>query len=112
MSPKSLLRDRRCRSSLDEMAEGTFFKRVIPEEGVATQNGEQVKKLVFCTGKIYYDIRDKRDEQNLSSDIAVARIEQVREPSMEYVFGYHLFLINYEGSTADKSLVICKILGF
>lgn len=77
MSPKSLLRDRRCRSTLDEMAEGTHFKRLIPDDGIASQNPEQVKKLIFCTGKIYYDIRDKRDEENLSGDIAIARIEQL-----------------------------------
>lgn len=77
MSPKSLLRDRRCRSTLDEMAEGTVFQRIISDDGQATKNPEQVKKLVFCTGKIYYDIRDKRDESGLSSDIAVTRIEQV-----------------------------------
>jgi len=77
MSPKSLLRDRRCRSTLDEMAEGTTFQRIIPDKGEASQNPEGVKKLVFCTGKIYYDIRDKRDESGLSSDIAVTRIEQL-----------------------------------
>ena len=77
MSPKSLLRDRRCRSTLDEMAEGTSFQRIIPDQGEASQNPEAVKKLVFCTGKIYYDIRDKRDESGLSGDIAVTRIEQV-----------------------------------
>jgi len=77
MSPKSLLRDRRCRSTLDEMAEGTTFQRIIPDQGEASQNPDGVKKLVFCTGKIYYDIRDKRDECGLSSDIAVTRIEQL-----------------------------------
>ena len=77
MSPKSLLRDRRCRSPLDEMAEGTSFKRILPEEGAAAQSPEQVKKLIFTTGKIYYDIRDRRDEAALSNDIAIARIEQV-----------------------------------
>jgi len=46
-------------------------------DGTATHSPEQVKKLIFTTGKIYYDIRDQRDEAGLSNDIAIARIEQV-----------------------------------
>ena len=62
MTPKSLLRHPECRSSFDDMTPGTSFKRVLPEAGAAAQNPEGVKKLIFCTGKVYYDlIKHRRD---------------------------------------------------
>ena len=56
MSPKSLLRAKEARSPLSEMSEGTYFTRMYPEAGPAVDDPEQVKKLVFCSGKIYYEI--------------------------------------------------------
>lgn len=50
MSPKSLLRHPLARSQIEEFLPGTSFKRVIPEEGVATQNVSKVERLIFCTG--------------------------------------------------------------
>ena len=62
MTPKSLLRHPECRSSFDDMVPGSSFKRLLPEAGVAAQNPEGVKKLIFCTGKVYYDlIKHRRD---------------------------------------------------
>jgi len=52
--------------------------RVIPEEGVSTENPSAVKKLVFCSGKVYYDLLKARNEKNLDRDIAIARVEQVQ----------------------------------
>ena len=60
MSPKSLLRAKQARSNLSEMAEGTSFTRLYPETGPAAENCENVKKLVFCSGKIYYEIHKVR----------------------------------------------------
>jgi 2-oxoglutarate dehydrogenase complex dehydrogenase (E1) component-like enzyme len=51
---------------------------VIPEEGSATENPSGVKKLVFCSGKVYYDLKKARNEKNLEKDIAIARVEQVQ----------------------------------
>ena len=56
MSPKSLLRAKEARSDLCEMTEGTSFTRLYSETGAAAENSESVKKLVFCSGKIYYEI--------------------------------------------------------
>lgn len=50
---------------------------MIPEAGPASQDPSSVKKLVFCTGKVYYDINKARIERKLESDVAVARVEQV-----------------------------------
>lgn len=77
MTPKSLLRHPEAKSSFDEMIEGTDFKRIIPEGGPATQNPSGVKKLMFCTGKVYYDILKAIREKGLESQIALTRVEQV-----------------------------------
>lgn len=51
---------------------------MIPEEGPATENPSAVKKLVYCSGKVYYDLKKARNEKNLEKDIAIARVEQVQ----------------------------------
>ncbi|XP_049793383.1 2-oxoglutarate dehydrogenase complex component E1-like [Schistocerca nitens] len=77
MTPKSLLRHPEARSSFDEMTEETQFLRVIPEDGAPSKNADAVKKLIFCTGKVFYDLRKARDERVLTNDIAITRIEQI-----------------------------------
>ncbi|XP_059470554.1 2-oxoglutarate dehydrogenase complex component E1 isoform X2 [Neocloeon triangulifer] len=77
MTPKSLLRHPEAKSSFDEMVEGSEFLRVIPEGGAASQNPSSVKKVVFCTGKVYYDLKKARDSKDLASDIAISRVEQI-----------------------------------
>ena len=56
---------------------GTSFKRIYPEEGVATQDAANVKKIVFCSGKTYYDLFNERKTNQLDSQIAIVRIEQL-----------------------------------
>lgn len=71
--PKSLLRLPTARSSFDEMTEKTEFRRVIPDP----DKPSNPKKLVFCSGKIYYEFKRERDAKNMQNDIALIRIEQV-----------------------------------
>ncbi|XP_077264055.1 oxoglutarate dehydrogenase Nc73EF isoform X5 [Temnothorax americanus] len=77
MTPKSLLRHPEAKSNFDLMLEDTQFLRVIPEEGAATQNPNGVKKLLFCSGKVYYDLKKARTERKLDDKIAIARVEQI-----------------------------------
>ena len=71
-TPKSLLRDPRVVSTVEEFATGTFQETFDDN----TVNKEEVKTLVFCTGKFYYDITAERE--NLGrNDVAVVRIEQL-----------------------------------
>lgn len=77
MTPKSLLRHPECKSSFDDMNEGTAFRRVIPEEGPASQNPQKVRKLAFCSGRVYYDLLKERRDRGLEGDIAIARLEQI-----------------------------------
>ena len=52
--------------------------RIIPDNGPASQNPSNVRKVVFCSGKVYYDIKKARSDKNLDSDIAIVRVEQVK----------------------------------
>jgi 2-oxoglutarate dehydrogenase E1 component len=73
MSPKSLLRHRRAVSTLDELAEGSF-QRIIPDDPAVEPS--KVRRLALCTGKIYYDLLERR-EQTKADDIGIIRVEQL-----------------------------------
>ncbi|MFH4964669.1 2-oxoglutarate dehydrogenase E1 component [Gaetbulibacter sp. M235] len=70
-TPKSLLRHPKAVSSLNELV-NEQFKEVIDD----TINPEHVKRLVFCTGKFYYDLLAEREKLN-REDVALVRIEQL-----------------------------------
>lgn len=73
MSPKSLLRHPLAVSELSELANGSF-KAILPE--IDEINPKQVKRIILTTGKLYYDLLQKRrDEQ--AHHIAIIRIEQL-----------------------------------
>ena len=74
-TPKSLLRHKLAVSSLDDMAEGSAFRFVIPEID-AIKPPEQVKRVVLCSGKVYYDLLTERREKSIS-DVAIMRLEQI-----------------------------------
>ncbi|XP_021944060.1 2-oxoglutarate dehydrogenase, mitochondrial isoform X2 [Folsomia candida] len=73
MTPKSLLRHPEARSSFDEMFSSTAFQRIIPDP----LGQRDCKKVVFSTGKVYYDLKKARNERGLDNDVALVRIEQV-----------------------------------
>ncbi|MCG8509105.1 MAG: 2-oxoglutarate dehydrogenase E1 component, partial [Rhodospirillales bacterium] len=74
-SPKSLLRHKLAVSTLGEMGERTKFHRIIPEcDAMVTD--KKVRRLVLCTGKVYYDLLAARREAGID-DVAIVRIEQL-----------------------------------
>lgn len=75
MSPKSLLRHPACISPLSELESGTQFKPVIYEEHTSAQ-AKKIKRLIFCSGKIYYDLEEYR-QQNKVDGISIVRLEQL-----------------------------------
>jgi len=77
MSPKSLLRLPEARSSLDEMLPETHFRRTLPEDGEASSKPENVKKVIFCSGKVYYDLVKEREKKGLEAEVAITRLEQI-----------------------------------
>ncbi len=71
-TPKSLLRDSRCTAKVDELTSGGF-QHVIDQEN---RDPKKVKKLIFCSGKIFYDLEEYQ-EQNSRDDVAIVRVEQL-----------------------------------
>lgn len=72
MSPKSLLRHPKCVSPLSALSKGQF-EEVIDD---ATVKPASVRKLVLCSGKLYYDLLEAR-EQSGKNDVALVRVEQL-----------------------------------
>ena len=73
MTPKSLLRHKEAVSQLEELSGGTF-QTVIDETDVIDPTA--VKRVVMCSGKVFYDLRSARRERDIG-DIAIIRIEQM-----------------------------------
>lgn len=71
MSPKSLLRNKMAVSRIEDMSEGSSFMPVIDEINLA----DKIRKLVICSGKVYYDLLEAR-EKNKINDVALVRVEQ------------------------------------
>lgn len=79
MTPKSLLRHKKCISRLDEMAENTTFHRVLWDDAQFEDRlvvDEKIKRVVLCSGKVYYDLEDERDKRGLK-DVYIMRLEQL-----------------------------------
>jgi 2-oxoglutarate dehydrogenase E1 component len=89
MTPKSLLRHPEVVSNIDEFANGQF-QRVLPETS-ATITPEKVKKVLFCSGKIYYELRKQREALK-REDVAIIRLEELyplNEALLHEVFGFY-----------------------
>ena len=74
MSPKSLLRHKLCLSDLKDFEKGTHFQRVIGETDKLVKD-DKIKKVILCSGKVYYDLLEERQERKID-DIAIIRVEQ------------------------------------
>ncbi|MAW21124.1 MAG: 2-oxoglutarate dehydrogenase E1 component [Flavobacteriales bacterium] len=70
-TPKSLLRHPRCVSSITDLSNG-MFEAIIDD----TINEELVDKLVLCSGKIYYELLEKREQEGIEN-VALVRVEQI-----------------------------------
>ncbi len=75
MSPKSLLRHKLAVSSLSELDANTSFVPVIDEIDTDVK-ASNVKKVIFCAGKVYYDLLEERREKKIK-DVAIIRLEQL-----------------------------------
>jgi 2-oxoglutarate dehydrogenase E1 component len=73
MTPKSLLRSKAATSELKVLTDGNF-QRVIGDRGPGDPG--EIRRVVFCSGKIYYELAAKRDEENIR-EVAVMRAEQL-----------------------------------
>lgn len=81
-TPKSLLRHPRCISPLEDFTSGSF-QEVIDDEQA---DPAQVIKLVFCSGKVYYDLLEEKEKIN-AKEIALIRIEQLYPLPLDRIKG-------------------------
>ncbi|QEO16564.1 2-oxoglutarate dehydrogenase E1 component [Acetobacter vaccinii] len=75
MEPKSLLRHKLAVSTLAEFGPGTRFSPVLPEVD-ALDADAKIRRVVLCSGKVYYDLLAERREKDLK-DVAIVRLEQL-----------------------------------
>jgi 2-oxoglutarate dehydrogenase E1 component len=73
MTPKSLLRNKDATSPLSEFTKGSF-QTIIPEN--KELKADKVKRVIACSGKVYYDLVKKREEK-AHDDVAILRVEQL-----------------------------------
>jgi 2-oxoglutarate dehydrogenase E1 component len=83
MTPKSLLRHKRAVSRLDELGANTTFHRILyddavmlPDEKIKLVPDDKIRRVVLCSGKVYYDIYDEREKRGID-DVYIMRVEQL-----------------------------------
>jgi 2-oxoglutarate dehydrogenase E1 component len=83
MTPKSLLRHKRAVSRLDEMGPDTTFHRLLwddaqmlPGEKIKLATPDQIRRVVMCSGKVYYDLHEEREARGID-DVYLLRVEQL-----------------------------------
>ncbi len=83
MTPKSLLRHKRATSKLAEMGPETTFHRVLwddaqlhPDGGVKLAADGMIRRVILCSGKVYYDLYEEREKRGLD-DVYLLRLEQL-----------------------------------
>src|SRR3979411_2652766 len=83
MTPKSLLRHKRAVSRLDELGANTTFHRLLyddaamlPDEKIKLVADDKIRRVVLCSGKVYYDLYDEREKREID-DVYLMRVEQL-----------------------------------
>jgi 2-oxoglutarate dehydrogenase E1 component len=83
MTPKSLLRHKRCVSRLDEMGPASYFQRWISDdaerlkdEKIKLVKDDKIRRVVLCSGKVYYDLYEEREKRGVD-DVYLLRVEQL-----------------------------------
>jgi 2-oxoglutarate dehydrogenase E1 component len=98
MTPKSLLRNKDATSPLSEFTKGSF-QTVIPEH--RELKSDKVKRVVVCSGKVYYDVAKKREEKG-ADDVAILRVEQL------YPFPHKVFAAELRKYPNASEIVWCQ----
>lgn len=83
MTPKSLLRNKRATSRLEEFADGTSFHRILwddaetlKDQAIKLVSDDKIRRVVMCSGKVYFDLYEEREKRGLT-DIYLLRVEQL-----------------------------------
>ena len=99
MTPKSLLRAKDATSVLAEFTKGEF--RTVIGEQDASISADKVKRVIVCSGKVYYDLVRKREEKK-AADVAIIRVEQL------YPFPHKAFAAEIKKYPGATELVWCQ----
>nr|WP_315230441.1 2-oxoglutarate dehydrogenase E1 component [uncultured Albidiferax sp.] len=101
MTPKSLLRAKDAASPLSEFTKGSF-QTVIPEnKDEINKKADKVKRIVACSGKVYYDLAKKREEKG-ADDVVILRVEQL------YPFPHKAFAAEVKKYPNVTEMVWCQ----
>jgi 2-oxoglutarate dehydrogenase E1 component len=107
MTPKSLLRNKRATSRLEEFSDGTSFHRLLwddaethPDSPIKLVSDDRIRRIVMCSGKVYYDLLEEREKRGIT-DIYLLRVEQL------YPWP-HKALIHELARFKDAELVWCQ----
>lgn len=76
MTPKSLLTHPDCSSKLEDFGEDSGFQEVIDDNAEGRGEPERINRLIFCSGKVYYDLLEYRKKKEISN-AAIIRVEQM-----------------------------------
>jgi 2-oxoglutarate dehydrogenase E1 component len=82
MTPKSLLRHKRCVSDLSEFAADSSFHRILKDDAETGRSTTKLKadakirRVILCSGKVYYDLLDEREKRGID-DVYLLRVEQL-----------------------------------
>nr|WP_188708499.1 2-oxoglutarate dehydrogenase E1 component [Polaromonas eurypsychrophila] len=98
MTPKSLLRNKDATSPLSEFTKGSF-QTVIPDS--RELKADKVKRVIACSGKVYYDLAKKREEKG-ADDVAILRVEQL------YPFPHKAFASELKKYPSLTEVVWCQ----
>ncbi|MDD0809716.1 2-oxoglutarate dehydrogenase E1 component [Curvibacter sp. RS43] len=101
MTPKSLLRNKDATSPLVEFTKGSFQTVIGDQKDEVSKKADKVKRVIACSGKVYYDLAKKRDEKG-ADDVAVIRVEQL------YPFPHKAFAAELKKYPNATEIVWCQ----
>lgn len=76
LESKKLMKFRSAMSDFDEFGEGLRFKKVIDETSKDLVADDKIRKVIFCSGQVYYDLEAERTKREIN-DVAIVRLEQI-----------------------------------
>lgn len=100
-TPKSLLRNKDATSPLSEFTKGGFQTVLGEQNAEVVKNAAKVKRVIACSGKVYYDLVKKREEKG-ADDVAIIRVEQL------YPFPHKAFAAEIKRFSNAVDVVWCQ----
>ena len=101
--PKKLLRYKDVNSDIEEFNESNQFKPILGDPTTTLQTKAGIKKVIICSGQVYYDLLAKRKEVNLQDQVSIIRLERIGP------FAYNEFEQTLQGYNKNSKIVfVCE----